>query len=328
MKRSLVLIVCIICGICSYAQNATVNRVWLEHNVTKNGKLGMVVHTDFDVTGMKGKKVDCTAYFYDEYKNNLKTTYSGYKTVTGKACTWDYGKVTYDNSHWGDFDNFMPYDALDLAPGKHEYYCRVVICDMDNNILGTSDYYSFTGTGSNTKRIYYDDGGYADQTTNADGTITTVNYRPCNICHERKVCSLCNGAGGMWGGYGNYRRYAICTSCGGSGKCKYCQGTGVNVFTTTYNPVSNSTVGQDLWSGRSYISGGHNSDNDDNSSHGTSKSTHSSKTCTYCGGTGVSKVGILGSGGGNAAYTNASGEKCPYCGSYEFHHHDRCACTF
>lgn len=93
MKQILLMTVGIICGICCYAQkSATINKVWLEHNVKKNGKLGMMVHVDFTVKGMKGEKVDCTAYFYDEYKNNLKTTYSGYKTVTGRACTWGVWK--------------------------------------------------------------------------------------------------------------------------------------------------------------------------------------------------------------------------------------------
>lgn len=322
------MIVGIICGICSYAQkSATINKVWLEHNVTKNGKVGMVVHADFTVKGMKGEKVDCTAYFYDEYKNNLKTTYSGYKTTTGEACTWSYGNVTYDNSHWSDFDNFMPYDALNLAAGKHDYYCKVVISDTDNNMIGSSDYYGFTGTGSNTKRIHYDNGWYADQTTNADGTVTTVTYKPCNICHGRKVCNLCQGAGGMWGGYGNYRRYAICTSCGGSRQCKYCQGTGVNVFTTTYYPASNTTVGEDLWSGNRYVSGGHYSDGDDNSSHDSSASRSS---CSICHGTGVdpfpwkdaaSNVGR----GLSWCYTNQSGTRCPYCKETVWHQHARCS---
>lgn len=325
MKRLLLMIMGIVCGICCYAQrSATINKVWMEHNVTKGGKLGMVVHADFTVNGLKGEKVDCTAYFYDKYKNNLKTTYSGYKTVTGKACAWSYGNVTYDNSHWKDFDNFMPYEAMNLEAGKHEYYCKVVICDTDNNILGDSEYYSFTGTGSNTKRIYYDNGGYADKTTNADGTITTVNYTPCNICHGRKVCNLCNGAGGMWGGYGNYRRYAICTSCGGSRQCKYCQGTGVSVFTTTYNPATNSSVGQDLWSGNSYVSGGHY--NDDNSSYGSS-SSHSS--CSICNGTGVDPhpwEDAASNVGRNLpwCYTNSSGKKCPYCKKYTWHQHHKC----
>lgn len=321
------IIIGIVCGICCYAQrSATINKVWMEHNVTKGGKLGMVVHADFTVNGLKGEKVDCTAYFYDKYKNNLKTTYNGYKTVTGKACTWSYGNVTYDNSRWKDFDNFIPYEAMNLEAGRHEYYCKVVICDTDNNILGDSEYYSFTGTGSNTKRIYYDNGGYADETTNADGTITTVNYTPCNICRGRKVCNLCNGAGGMWGGYGIYRVYSICTSCGGSQQCKYCQGTGVSVFTTTYDPASNSSVSQDLWSGNTYVSGGYYNDDDDNSSYGSSSSRSS---CSMCNGTGVDPFpweDATSNVGRNLpwCYTNPSGKKCPYCKRYTWHQHHKC----
>lgn len=323
MRQILTMIVGIICGMCCYAQkSATINKVWLEYNVTKNGKEGMIVHTDFTVTGMKGEKIDCTAYFYDKYKNNLTTTYNGYKTTTGKACTWSYGNATYDNSHWTDFDNFMPYEVLNFAAGKHEYYCKVVIYDADNNILGNSDYYSFIGTGSNTKRTYYDNGGYADETTNADGTITTVTYNPCNICHGNKTCTLCNGAGGIWGGYGNYRRYGICASCQGGRLCKYCKGTGATFFITTYNPASQSTIGKDLWSGNRYFSDGHNSN--DNSSHSSSSSRSS---CSICNGTGIDpfpwKDGLVGRGL-PSGYTNASGTKCPYCKEYVWHQHAKC----
>ena len=49
-------------------------------------------------------------------------------------------------------------------------------------------------------------------------------------------------------------------------------------------------------------------------------------TCSSCGGTGVSKV--ANSGGSRSswvAYYNSSGNKCPYCGSYTGHYHDKCS---
>lgn len=73
MKRLLLMIIGIVCGICCYAQrSATINKIWMQHNVTKGGKSGMVVHADFTINGLKGEKVDCTAYFYDKYKKQPK----------------------------------------------------------------------------------------------------------------------------------------------------------------------------------------------------------------------------------------------------------------
>lgn len=49
-------------------------------------------------------------------------------------------------------------------------------------------------------------------------------------------------------------------------------------------------------------------------------------TCRSCGGTGVSKT--PNSGGSRTswvAYYNTQGNKCPYCGGYTGHYHDRCS---
>lgn len=228
MKRLLFMILGIVCGICCYAQrSATVNKVWLEHNVTKGGKKGMVVHTDFTVSGMKGEKVDCTAYFYDEYKNNLKTTYSGYKTVSDQACAWSYGNVTYDNSHWEDFDNFMPYEAMNLAAGKHDYYCKVVIYDTDNNILGRSEYYSFTGTGSNSKYSDLNNPDFVDNSEDIRKLEELIQElenqkRNCSYCHGTGkvpglLCIPCSGTGTVKVGY-RTPQFFTCSMCGGKGR--------------------------------------------------------------------------------------------------------------
>lgn len=54
--------------------------------------------------------------------------------------------------------------------------------------------------------------------------------------------------------------------------------------------------------------------------------SHESGTCSSCDGTGVNP--IPNSGGSRTswvAHYNSSGSKCPYCGKYSQHYHDRCA---
>lgn len=53
---------------------------------------------------------------------------------------------------------------------------------------------------------------------------------------------------------------------------------------------------------------------------------HSSGVCSSCGGTGVEKRPNTGGSLHNwVAYYNSPGEKCPHCGGYTSHFHDRCA---
>lgn len=59
---------------------------------------------------------------------------------------------------------------------------------------------------------------------------------------------------------------------------------------------------------------------------GTSSHDRESGVCRSCGGTGVSKT--PNSGGSRTswvAYYNSNGNKCPYCGGYTGHFHDRCS---
>lgn len=325
MRRLLLVILGVVSALFCFAQgSATIHRIWVEHNAVQEGKKGMIVHADFTVAGMKGEKIDCTAYFFDCNKNKLITTYSGYRTKSGHACTWSYANATYEHSRWRDFDNFIPYEAMNLEPGEHECYCKVYVLDMDSNILECSDYYGFTAIGSNTKRIYFNNGAYADETVNADGSITSVVYNPCPICNGRKECKLCNGVGGVWGGYGAYRRYMTCTSCQGSRKCKYCRGTGVTVLTNTYYPSTGTSIGEDLWSGRTFVSGGHNHDS-------STSSSSSSVSCSICHGTGIDPYANESAGAGSYAgtgvavgYTNHSNTKCPYCSKTTWHQHAYC----
>lgn len=62
------------------------------------------------------------------------------------------------------------------------------------------------------------------------------------------------------------------------------------------------------------------------SSNSSSSSRSSSGVCTRCGGTGVDPA--RNSGGSLSswvAHFNSQGDKCPYCGSYTKHFHDKCS---
>lgn len=62
------------------------------------------------------------------------------------------------------------------------------------------------------------------------------------------------------------------------------------------------------------------------SSGRSSRSNRNNRTCSSCGGTGVSPT--PNSGGSLSswvAHYNSQGNKCPYCGSYTKHFHDKCS---
>lgn len=185
---------------------------------------------------------------------------------------------------------------------------------------------STTNQQKKSYRQHFSDGSYADVTENSDGTTTHVMHRKCYSCKGTGRCSVCNGVGSKIVGVYT-KQWLGCTFCGGSGKCKYCNGTGETIMVNTYDPRTNSTVGQDLYTGKTYRStyGERHSENE-SSSHST---TTSSSSCSICNGTGIdsfpwedptSTVGQRMAWG----YTNQAGNKCPYCSKYTWHKHAYC----
>lgn len=224
----------------SYGGSATVNKVWLEHGSMKNGEKGMTTHVDLNVIGLKGKTIKVIAYFYDENKKELSGGISSYTTPNRHVCTSATDKPIYDNSHWADFDIFIPYSAIPLKPGKHDYYIKVRVYDMNSRtfIDNSNKYVCFSGTGSK-----YDaapkivktwreskGGGYTDYSKYANGQIVAVTHYKCFVNCWQGRCTIC-------GGYGS-SGYGPCLGCGGSGRCSHCKGQGEVIYKHKYREIT------------------------------------------------------------------------------------------
>lgn len=263
-----------------FSQSAKVNKVWLEHGTQKNGEKGMTIHADITVKGMKGKKIQGIAYFYNSEKKKLMGGVNGYKTRSGQVCASDYGTPSYEDSHYSDFDIFIPYNSLPLASGKHTYYVLVDVVDTEkNNFLSDNrNYVSFTGTGNNNSIQNHQ----ANNNERNDGGSNSVPmYVDCAYCNGtgKSMCTFCGGQGyRMVSNFVMYVGYVMsnvtCTVCSGTGKtyCWHCNSTGKVVNPNHPYVLGGSPVGSGEGSG---------------SSVGSSSGNSSGYTkCTSCNGTG------------------------------------------
>ena len=151
----------------------------------------------------------------------------------------------------------------------------------------------------------------------------------CGGCYGTGACAICQGKGGIiTAGYGNY---IPCAACYQTGRCQICKGSGKCVCATSefpgFMPSSVSYYGADgrIISTNSFRSGSGNSSSSSSSSRSRSSSS-SRSSCSRCGGTGVDPSPS--SGGGLSSwvkYYNSDGVKCPYCGRYNSHLHNRCS---
>lgn len=362
MKKILILMVFIISVVANaFAYgSAEIKKVWLEHGVISNSEKGIMIHIEFSARGVKGHNVRPCAYFYNEFKIALKGGISGYKTSSGEVSISETSRATYNDSYWKDFKLFMPLRAIPMTSGKHIYYVKVDIYDDNQRcFLATSNnYISFTGTGSgnnsnrnyqahnhqnsnnNSGRRWREDAGYGmfyDCQEMNGGMISKTLYGICTACrgtascggcYGTATCSICQGRGGIiTSGYG---RYIPCAACYQTGKCQICKGSGKCVCASGhfpgYIPGANTLYGADgrIISTNSFTSGGGSSSGSSSSSR--SRSSSSRGSCSRCGGTGIDPS--PNSGGGLSswmAYHNNEGNKCPYCGHYTSHNHDRCS---
>lgn len=154
-------------------------------------------------------------------------------------------------------------------------------------------------------------GGYIEHIKYSDGSIASAGYAPCRFCHRTHICSLCQGQGYSY--IGPDVGYIPCFACGQTGRCSVCNEEGYYMITTSYmNAYGN-------------INTSRLSDFDSSSgSRGSSSSRSSKGSCGYCNGTGVDPQPCDAGRSTWKAYYNTSGSKCPHCGRYDSHMHDRC----
>lgn len=97
---------------------ASIERVWVDYNVTENGRKGMKIHVKFNVNGMKGEEGGVAAYFYCADDNSPLMSKNGrYEAVDKQVTAYDSITPGYENTVYNDYDLFMPYDEIEV--GQH-----------------------------------------------------------------------------------------------------------------------------------------------------------------------------------------------------------------
>lgn len=342
---------------------ATVNKVWLEHGTKFNNRYVLKVNVDFSVKGGKGEKFSWCVWLKGPNNEWHRMNNAHYNRDGVAYMQSSYFTPPYDDTRYSNAWMSIYIDDLNMLPGKNKYKVIVTV-DQSGKVLGQSDPVSFDGTGSSksdsagnnsynnnsgnrvnnnsgdvqTWREELGYGGFVIVKKFPNGYIMRTRYRicpncngtqACGNCHGTGICPICNGQGGIISaGYGNYYP---CYSCQSSGRCMLCRGNRVcsachgsdysgYVIGSTSTIAPDGTTTRDNANYNGYDSSG------GGSGSGGGNNSGSSKGCYKCGGTGVDKT--PNSGGSLTswiAYYNSSGSKCPYCGGYTSHYHDRCA---
>jgi hypothetical protein len=104
----------------SVQADAILDNLWVDYDITENGKKGMRIHVKFTVYNMKD--VDSYVGFYFEQKNGekLEGGSTGFRSKGGQLAVYKSIKPAYAEAVYKDLNVFMPYDEFRLGPGKYD----------------------------------------------------------------------------------------------------------------------------------------------------------------------------------------------------------------
>jgi hypothetical protein len=139
------------------APDATIQGLWVDHGVVKDGRDGMVMHFAITVYEMKDKEAilcvdfrfnddDPFPYIYHKGKLDKFHPDTGYLSIETLL------KPRFDESIYDDLEVFMPYDEFDLKPGTYDLMAEVHIMSPDHKGIRFLDTYEFEFTSYDASR--------------------------------------------------------------------------------------------------------------------------------------------------------------------------------
>jgi hypothetical protein len=105
--------------------------IWSEHNMTFNGRKGMIIHVKFNVQNALSKPSQLVAWFQYNDGRSLKGNEAAYQASDGSAMSAKNFTPTYASANFSDFKLFMPYTALNMGDGKAALRFRLSLYDVN-----------------------------------------------------------------------------------------------------------------------------------------------------------------------------------------------------
>jgi hypothetical protein len=118
-------------------------KMWVDYNVTENGRFGMRIHVKFSVFNMKGVDSQLAIYFEKSDGTKLKSTSKSFSSKDGQVAVYRALKPGYDDTVYKDLELFMPYDELKLERGKYDLKMDVDVIYENGDLVEHLNYHDF-----------------------------------------------------------------------------------------------------------------------------------------------------------------------------------------
>lgn len=125
------------------APAATVDRVWVDYNVRRDGRDGMLIHVKFTVNNLKGVDSYMAVLFQRKNGTKLTTTNTAYSSKEGQVAVYRVMKPGFDKTVYQDLDVFMPYEELRLGRGVYDLQMDVDLLYKDGTLVQHLAFHDF-----------------------------------------------------------------------------------------------------------------------------------------------------------------------------------------
>ncbi|MEP6900393.1 MAG: hypothetical protein ABJA66_01510 [Actinomycetota bacterium] len=125
---------------------AKVNRVWVDYDITDEGRRGMRIHVSFEVNGLKGVDSLIVARVQKTNGDYLLNNRSDFSNDSGQLQTSFTMKPGFDPAVYKDADLFLPYDEIKIAKGVWNLKLDIDISYADGELIQHLDFHDFKFT--------------------------------------------------------------------------------------------------------------------------------------------------------------------------------------
>jgi len=127
------------------AISATVKRVWIDYNITQNRRRGMLIHVNFEVSGLKGVDSKLTVRVRRDDDSFLRSN-SSFSNDNGELEIAFSMKPGYATTVYEDADIFLPYDEIVLRKGSWDLKLDIDLNYEDGTLIDHIAYHEFEFT--------------------------------------------------------------------------------------------------------------------------------------------------------------------------------------
>lgn len=124
-------------------EGTKVNRIWVDYNVTRDGKKGMLVHVNFQVAGMKGVDALLAVRIRKGGDTYLENATAGFSNAEGEFEVTYSLKPGYDPAVYEDATVFIPYGEIVLPRGTWNLELDVDLRYENGELIEHLDFYEF-----------------------------------------------------------------------------------------------------------------------------------------------------------------------------------------